>query len=229
MIPPIPAGVRAIYFDAVGTLIHPEPPAPVVYAEAGRRYGSRLDVSTISARFRLAFQREEETDRANGWLTSEAREFERWRRIVGEVLSDVDDPEACFQSLFSHFGRPQSWRIDPDAAAVLPALVKQGYALGVASNYDRRLRAVAAGIPGFGPLSHFAVSAEIGWRKPAREFFAALCDQAQLGAAQILLVGDDVVNDYEGAQNAGLHALLVDSKEQYPAHDRIRQLRELLA
>src|SRR5262245_26831348 len=34
------AGVRAVVFDAVGTLITPDPPAPAVYSAVGRRHGS---------------------------------------------------------------------------------------------------------------------------------------------------------------------------------------------
>src|SRR5207253_3715625 len=60
-------GVRAVVFDAVGTLITPDPPAPAVYAEVGRKFGSRLGVEVIAARFRAAFRAGEETDRAAGW------------------------------------------------------------------------------------------------------------------------------------------------------------------
>src|SRR5207302_1039003 len=51
------AEVRAVFFDAVGTLIHPEPPAGAVYAEVGRRHGSRLTAAEIARRFAAAFRR----------------------------------------------------------------------------------------------------------------------------------------------------------------------------
>lgn len=224
----IPAAVRAIFFDAVGTLIHPEPPAPAVYAAIGHRYGCTLDAPAVAARFRAAFQRQEEADRAAGWRTSEEREIDRWRQIVGEVLSDSTDPEGCFQALFAHFARPPSWRIEPDASPVFAALAAKGYALGVASNYDRRLRSVTEGMPEFARVAHLAISAEIGWRKPAREFFASVCEQTHLGAEQILLVGDDFENDYEGARAAGLHAVLLDKTNCFPSCNRIRRLSDLL-
>ncbi len=44
---------RALFFDAVGTLIHPDPSAPAVYAAVARRYGSALDMDTITDRFRM--------------------------------------------------------------------------------------------------------------------------------------------------------------------------------
>jgi putative hydrolase of the HAD superfamily len=227
--PPLPAGVQAIFFDAVGTLIHPHPRAPAVYAGVGRRHGSQLDEATIATRFRTAFQREEEIDRPAGWRTSEQREVARWRSIVGEVLHDANDTEDCFVELFHHFSRPSSWRIDPDAEQVLPALAQRGFVLGVASNFDHRLRQVLADFPKFTCLTHMIISAELGWRKPALEFYTGLCAQTGLDPSRILVVGDDRINDYEGARSAGMHAILVDPENRFPQTNRIERLAELLS
>ena len=84
-------GIRAVVFDAVGTLLTPEPSAAEVYAEVGRRFGSRLDLPAIRARFRAAFAQEDERDRAASWRTDPAREERRWRAIVAHTLPDVGD------------------------------------------------------------------------------------------------------------------------------------------
>jgi putative hydrolase of the HAD superfamily len=42
--------------------------------------------------------------------------------------------------------------------------------------------------------------------------------------AQVALVGDDVVNDFEGARAAGLHALLIDPSGK----GQLRRLGQLL-
>jgi putative hydrolase of the HAD superfamily len=219
-----------MFFDAVGTLIHPEPWAAAVYAAVGWRRGSRLPAEVITARFRAAFKEEEAADVRSGLRTSEAREAERWRRIVAAVLDDVADPDACFKELFVHFARPESWRCDQDADLVLRELVKRGYKLGMASNYDRRLRSVAAGFAELRPVRHLVISSEVGWRKPAGAFFAALAHAVGQPAEQIVLVGNDRGNDYEGARAAGLAAILYDPKDEAAATGlpRIRRLRELL-
>lgn len=219
----------AIFFDAVGTLIHPKPAAPAVYGEVGRRHGSRLPADEIRRRFMLAFQRQEEIDQQAAYCTSEEREVARWRQIVFEVLDDVRDRELCFQELYEHFSRPMAWRYTPDTGTVLQELARQGCVLGMASNYDKRLRSVVAGLPELASITQLVISSEVGWRKPASEFFAALQETTGLPAEQILFVGDDLVNDYEGGLAAGLQVLLFDSKARAPNGTlRITRLAELL-
>lgn len=218
-----------VFFDAVGTLIHPDPPAPMVYAAAGRRFGSRLDEATIAARFRAAFRRQEEVDRASNLRTDEAREVARWRAIVGEVLDDISDTETCFQVLYAHFAQPSAWRCQPESATVLAALAKRGHVLGIASNFDHRLRGLVENMPALRPVRHLVISSEIGWRKPGPEFFAAMCRQADSPPEQVLYVGDDLVNDYQGARNAGVRAVLLAAHgiAGDPVEARITSLREL--
>jgi putative hydrolase of the HAD superfamily len=217
----IPPDVRAVFFDAVGTLIHPEPSAAVVYATVARALDSRLSEEEIATRFRTAFAREDARDRANGWRTSEERERQRWRGIVAKVLDDVADGECCFLELFTHFGRPEAWRCDPETAGILTELERRGYVLGMASNYDARLNGVVAGLPELRPLRHVVTSSEVGWRKPAREFFDALLGRVGLAPSQVLYVGNDRANDYEGALAAGLRAMLIGTRN-------VRGLRELI-
>ena len=114
--------LRAILFDAVGTLIHPNPPVAAVYSAAGRRFGVEIDENELQLRFRAAFARQEAIDRQqHGLKTSPQRERDRWREIVGEVFVGatltLQSQEDMFQALWDHFARPESWRIDDD---VLP-------------------------------------------------------------------------------------------------------------
>src|SRR4051794_14455392 len=138
-------GIRAVFFDAVGTLIFPVPGAVTVYSQAGRRRGLDGDVAAIRKRLWAAYRAEEEVDRAAGWVTSEERERARWRRIVADSLPDATDPEVCFEELFDHFSKPASWTVNADAERALSSLRHRGVTLGLASNYDSRLLSVIAG------------------------------------------------------------------------------------
>ncbi len=224
----IPADIAAVFFDAVGTLIHPRPDAATVYADVGRHFGSRHTADAIARRFRSAFQVHEEEDRRAGWRTDEARELRRWREIVAEVLDDVTDPAACFAALYDHFRRPDSWECAADTEAVLRELARRGYVLGMASNFDERLRHVAEGLPELRPVRHLVISAEVGWRKPAPAFFEVILRQTRLPPERILFIGDDPGNDFAGPRAAGMHALLFDPKSRHSDRPRLAGLAALL-
>ncbi|HLN28636.1 MAG TPA: HAD-IA family hydrolase [Gemmataceae bacterium] len=226
---PLLQSIHVVVFDAVGTVIHPEPAAPLVYAEVGSRFGSKLGAGDIASRFKAAFQAEELVDVELGLRTNAVREIERWQRIVTGVLDDVTEPEACFRVLFDHFGRPEAWRCDPDAAPTMEALARQGYTLALASNYDRRLRSVVAGLP-IEHLRHLVISSEVGWRKPAPQFFKAVCDIVRAPPERILHIGDDPVNDYHGARSAGMRGALLNRDGSAATRDveQIKKLSELV-
>jgi putative hydrolase of the HAD superfamily len=228
---PILDGARAVVLDAVGTLIHPHPPAAQVYAEVGRRHGSRLTLEDIATRFAAAFHREEARDRLPpAWQTSEEREFERWRSIVRSVFEDVPGGSECFRELFAHFGRPEAWRCEPEVGEVLTALSEGGWSLAVASNYDRRLHTVATGLAPLRMIPERIISSEVGWRKPAAEFFREAARGLALSPEQIVFVGDDRTNDYDGATGAGMRAILLDPRGRETASHvlRIACLRDLV-
>jgi putative hydrolase of the HAD superfamily len=226
----ITSGTRAVFFDAVGTLIHPRPSAPTVYAAVAARYGLALSPADVRGRFIAAYQREEAADVSANWLTSEARERKRWHTIVCETLVGVRDQEACYRELFDHFARPEAWEPDADAGAVLTALAARGLVLGMGSNYDERLWSVLAGFPQFEVLKpRVLISSEVGARKPGAGFFAEVVRAAGCAPGEVLFVGDDIDNDYAGATSAGLRAVLLDPHARY-AHvpHRAERLADLL-
>ncbi len=209
----LPAGIRAVFFDAVGTVLHPVPGAPVVYAQAAARYG--LDPAGLLDRLRVSYLAEEDIDRRAGWATSEEREIARWRRIVRDTLPGA--PPECFDELYQHFARPEAWAVPPDAAPTFAALQERGLVLGLASNYDARLEAVLAGRPELDLLKrHVVISSRIGVRKPAAAFFARVAEAAGCPAGLVAYVGDDLGNDFRGATAARMHAVLLAPPGRYP-------------
>ncbi|MFL5339369.1 MAG: hypothetical protein ACJ8F7_04300, partial [Gemmataceae bacterium] len=108
-----------MFFDAVGTLLTPHPPAVNVYLTVGRRHGSRLSRPAITLRFREAFRCEEENDAVHGWATSEERERQRWSSIVNTVFHSDVATEDCFRELWDHFAHPDAWRVAAAAGEVV--------------------------------------------------------------------------------------------------------------
>lgn len=90
---------------------------------------------------------------------------------------------------------------------------------------------MAAGLSELRPVGPIVVSSEVGWRKPAAEFFHAIRQEARMVPEKILFVGDDPINDYDGARAAGLAAVLYDPRGacRDAAVRRIARLGDLLA
>jgi putative hydrolase of the HAD superfamily len=218
--------IRAVFLDAVDTLLFPEPSAVVKYVQVAHAAGSRLTPEAIAQRFRAAFRREERLDLDAGLRTDERRERRRWRDIVATVLDDVPDPPACFDELWDWFGRPGAWHVAEDAGPTLAELARRGLVLGVASNFDSRLRAVVAGHQPLSPVRHLVISSEVGWRKPARPFFDRIAETVGVPPSEVLFVGDHEENDVRGARAAGMRALLLAGSGG--GQDSITRLGDLL-
>ena len=200
--------IRAVFFDAVGTLLFPRVPVARTYAEFARRNETAVKEDEVTLAFRNAFAKQEKVDLQGGLRTNEERERRRWQTIVEEVLPGA---KGTFDSLWAWFATPAAWRVNPEAGDVLRQLSDRGLIVGIASNFDSRLLGLVDAIPELRPLrGRCAVSSLIGWRKPAREFFLHVVQLAGCTADQILHVGDDPANDVEGATAAGLKAVLYD-------------------
>ena len=133
--------VEAIVFDAVGTLIYPEPAAAEVYAVYGQRFGYCCPVSQILTRFQQALRQ------ACWQPATDERHREVWRSIVEAVFDDSSTRlNSLFEALWQHFAQSSSWRLFADVVPALDLLSQRGWQLAIASNFDRRLQPLCRGI-----------------------------------------------------------------------------------
>jgi HAD superfamily hydrolase (TIGR01509 family) len=72
-------------------------------------------------------------------------------------------------------------------------------------------------------------SAAVGASKPAARPFLVALELLALEPADCVHVGDDPVNDGEGAAGAGLRAILVDRRDEGWPGPRVRSLAEVPA
>ena len=219
--------IRVIAFDAVHTLIHPMADAIGVYESYAKKYLPDLQIGTIGQHFKIAYGVEEYSDRDNHWRTDENREFQRWRKIVHRTMPGL--PNDAWDELYQHFAKPNSWTILPEVNDVLCHL-RERYRLVVASNFDARLHnaLLCDGLLA-DSISQVFISAEMGIRKPAVEFYHIMCHDLQCRADQVMMVGDDLINDFVGASAAGLASILYDPHCRYADQSpRITTLTELV-
>lgn len=222
--------VEVVLFDAVGTLIEPDPPVAEAYQAAGRRYGSHLSCEEILRRFRAAFARQERLDETEFFgRTDEPRERRRWQTIVGEVFDDVANAAGLFDEIWRHFAMSDHWRLCAGAADCWRQLAGRGLMLGIASNFDARLEQICQALEPLTECRRIFVSSRLGVRKPNSAFFDTIAKRLNTPPERILLAGDDLGNDYFAAQAAGWQSVLIDPSGRHAVERRISTLAELPA
>jgi putative hydrolase of the HAD superfamily len=206
--------IKAIFFDAAGTLIKPARRVGETYAVLARKYGIEVSAAQIAERFRLCFHsapplafpgapaaRIEDLERA-WWKNLVRRIFEPW-----DGFQRFDD---YFAELFAYFAQPDAWTLYPEVAETLSALEKRGTVLSVISNFDSRLIGILEGLGAAHWFEHIFVSSRVGYAKPDRQIFHTALERHSLKAGDALHVGDSEEKDLHGANKAGLKGVLVE-------------------
>ncbi len=227
--------VKCVAFDAVGTVIKPDPPVVAVYTQIGNQHGSAITETQVANRFGQAFRAEYDSSNS----TDEANERLIWRRIVERVFDDLSDPalEVCFEELHAHFGMPEAWRCFSDVEVVLSELKERGIDCVLASNFDQRLHAICEGHAELNGFSARFISSELGSYKPNPLYYQAMLKSLELNRDELLMVGDDWANDVNGAKAVGIPAVHLDRSqteavtwnENIPVINTLTTLWELLS
>jgi putative hydrolase of the HAD superfamily len=205
--------IRAILFDAAGTLIQLPRGVGWHYRQITTRHGLDLDEKRLAAAFGAAFKAAgprvaagvSRPDDDKGW----------WRALVRQVLAacgqEPGDPvfDGMFEELYGHFAEPGVWALYPDVVPVLEALHGQ-YRLGVVSNFDRRLYPVLEDLGVRGYFETIVISSELGVDKPDGRIFAAALTALGVTAGETVHAGDDPDQDWRAAEAAGLHVYRVE-------------------
>jgi len=207
--------LRTIFFDVAGTLIVPRQPIGQSYARLARRYGLEAEGKAVGAAFRRAFHAAPGLAFGPGHDARELRRLERewWRRVVTDTFAgfgEFSDFEGYFDALFDFLADPENWEADPEAVPLLARLKESGHTLGVISNFDYRVYGILNGLGLSSFFDSMTISSEVGWAKPAAEIFRAALGRHSIGPGEALHVGDSAHMDIEGAQGAGIAAILID-------------------
>jgi putative hydrolase of the HAD superfamily len=206
--------IKAIFFDAAGTLIKPTRSVGESYAVFAQKYDLEVSVTEIAERFRLSF-RTAPPLAFPGAPAARIKDLERdwWKALVRRIFDPWDSfPgfDDFFAELFTHFAQPQAWNLYPEVVETLSALERRRLILGVISNFDSRLNGILAGLGVAHRFEHIFLSSRVGYAKPAPEIFHQALEHHGLKAGDALHVGDSEQSDFHGANDAGLTGVLVE-------------------
>jgi putative hydrolase of the HAD superfamily len=192
---------RAVFLDALGTLLELEPPWVSLRGAVPERISDERLIAAVRAE--MAYYREHAHEGRDDASLADLRE-----RCAGLITRELRVPISADQLV-------SSVRFDPypDTEPALRSLRERGLTLVVVSNWDVSLGAVLDRC-GVSPLLDGAISsAEAGSRKPDPGIFEQALLIAGCEAGEALHVGDTAQEDCDGARAAGIRALLIDRDE----------------
>lgn len=216
-------GVRAVLFDAGGTLIHMD--GERVCRAAGVPFDAaafrKAEVSAFAAVRRLVLSRPESRDAERIPLYFDTL-------LQGLGLAEEGERRLAGGRVAGEHARSNLWsRRADDSAETLQTLLDRGYRVAVVSNADGRVRGLLenAGLTRF--LEFVVDSAEIGVEKPDARIFHAATDRLGLPPAECAYVGDIYEIDIVGAAGAGLSGILVGDGPAPEGVLRVARLSDL--
>ncbi len=206
--------LRAVFFDAGGTLVHVDYErvrgallrtvgrAPTAEGLAAAEYAGRAAVEAAMA------------------SDPGLRDGSRWQiHFVGALTSLGFSPGELIKAgpeIRAEHQRGNLWTVvQPGAAAGLAALRARGLTVACISNSDGTVAELLARVGLGGVLDYVVDSGVVGVEKPDPAIFALALERAGVAAAEAMHVGDLFAVDVVGARRAGLDAVLLDPLGRY--------------
>jgi len=205
--------IRAILFDAAGTLFFLTKTVGDHYAYVGREIGLNLDAQKLERAFHSAWQQMPRRPAIDGPRENDDKRW--WRELVGRVFDQVApslselDRDNFFEIAYEHFAEAGVWQLYPEVPEVLEQL-RPRFQLAVVSNFDGRLRLILQHLGISNYFSYVFISSELGADKPDPEIFRRAVKVMHLDANEVLHVGDDPERDWKAAAAAGLSVFRLD-------------------
>ncbi|MGP0595311.1 HAD-IA family hydrolase [Nitrospira sp. T9] len=220
--------IKVIFFDAVGTLFDVKGSVGEVYLTYAKKYGvpdTEHTQHALNAAFKQTMK-DMPLPIFSVERPEKLKQCERlwWFDVVHAVFYRVgmfEGFDEFFEEVFEAFGKPIHWELFPETLEILAELKGKGFELGIISNFDSRFFQVSRGLGLNTFFDSVTISGLVGSAKPAKNIFAHALDEHMVIPQEALHVGDHPIEDFEGARQAGLHAVLIDrSTNSLPHHSQ---------
>src|ERR1700730_2634700 len=137
--------LKAIFFDAAGTLFYLPRGVGYHYALVAGELGLKWDSRELDRAFTNAWNAMPRRAPIDGPRENDDKDW--WRQLVDLVVKEVEpslnelDRDNFFEIAYDHFAEAGVWELYPEALEVLEKLEPR-FPLAVVSNFDGRLRMI---------------------------------------------------------------------------------------
>ena len=206
--------LRAVFFDVGNTLVYPHPSVSEVCRQILAEEGHVHDLGAIDALMPLVDAFYEDRYRSDDtFWTDEVETSQVWIGMYSLLCRELgieDEAERIALRVYDEFGRADRWRAYDDVIPAFLRLRDRGLALGLISNWDKRLTGLMEGMGISTLLDTIVSSAEVGLHKPDPRIFELACERLGVRPDECAHVGDHQYADILGARTVGMLPILID-------------------
>jgi HAD superfamily hydrolase (TIGR01509 family) len=219
-------GLRAVFFDAGGTLVFPDRERTLAPLKSR---GLSVTEERIHAAERAARRFRDAVPPDSVWRDADKQ---YWKIYYGELLGSATD-ERLMDELVALSQTSRNWNLINAGTREILLSLKQRFSVALISNSDGRVSELMQDV-GLGDcFESITDSGVVGYQKPSPKIFQAAIAAVGIEPNESVYIGDIYSIDYVGAKGVGMHAVLMDSFGTYAGNGVTRvgdliELRELL-
>lgn len=218
--------LKVVLFDLDDTLVDQESAARTALLDWVIELGLDLEDQDELLAAWLAVSEEAYARYSRREITFAEQRRLRVREFLGADASD-EEADELFSGYLTRYER--AWRAFDDAVPALRRVRDAGLVTALLTNGDgahQRRKLDRTGLAAH--LDVVVASGDLPAGKPDPRAFAVACEILGVAPDSVLMVGNDVVKDYQGSLDAGLRAVLLDRAGLHPeVEHRIAGLGEL--
>ena len=220
--------IKAVFFDAIDTLFKPYPDKIGMYCRVIKETAgfevSAEDMSRVWNKIII------DTEEKSAKLLSKDCNlaWDGFNQKILELLGYQGDAKVAGDKLlFEAWSNPNNFALYDDVVKTLELLKESDIIIACVSNEDRLLNNffIQFGIDKYFKL--IVTSEEEGIEKPNPIIFERALKRLNLEAKTVVHVGDSLISDYHGAENAGLKAILIDRNDKFRDNKNINRIKKL--
>ena len=224
--------IKAVFFDWMNTLIHPEPDRHEIYCQACRELGVELAPHKV---IRGIYTADTQLPAAIPVRWREGEDEEPFIRYQEILLAEagVKLPREMILKILKRtmqLYREATLVLFNDVLSTLKTLKQRGLILGLLTAASKDANLLCSRL-GLAPYLDFVVTTEeVGANKPESPIFLAALERAGVDASEAVYVGDQYETDVFGARGVGIKPILIDRYDLMPEVKdclRIHNLTEL--
>ncbi len=230
---PIAMPITCITFDCADTLVRADWNPPLFAIECAKEAGLSMDEQVAREQYeRILYGRWKEYQQLNLSRDPDICDgfwIELTRDWMGKISLPSNSLDAVMQIARDRLYGPEQkifWLFD-DTLAALQRLQARGIRLAIISNWDYSLHRVVDQLSLKPYFEKVYASLEIGVEKPEPFIFTNALEELGVRPEETLHIGDNPLDDVQGARGVGMHAVLIDRSADKTSPGTLASLHDI--